>query len=157
MARLKLAERCAVSATDEALWTALQALADPVRLRIVRMLREREQCVCHLTEALGLSQPTISHHVGLLKRAGLVLDRRDARWTYYRLAPEAAVNLSAAVAELLDASQMGTVPNACCDPELDCEQQASREPADGITPVARERPSPVDRLLEERTGARRLD
>jgi len=102
LARLKLAERCAVSEADEVLWVALQALGDPVRLRIVRLLREREQCVCHLTEVLGLSQPTVSHHMGLLKRAGLVLDRRDARWTYYRLAPEAAPRLSAAIAELLD-------------------------------------------------------
>lgn len=129
MARLKLAERCAVSEADEVLWVALQALGDPVRLRIVRLLREREQCVCHLTEVLGLSQPTVSHHMGLLKRAGLVLDRRDARWTYYRLAPEAAPRLSAAIAALLDTSQMDPTPAGCHVPALECERSASRAPA----------------------------
>ncbi len=70
---------------DAPVWAALTALADPVRLRIILMLREREQCVCHLTETLGLSQGTVSYHIGLLKRAGLVQDRRDlhdARWVY---------------------------------------------------------------------------
>ena len=121
---------------DAALWTAFQALADPVRLSIVRMLREREQCVCHLTEVLGLSQPTISHHVGLLKRAGLVLDRRDARWTYYRLAPEAAARLSAAVAELLDASQMDPTPAGCHVPALECERPASEAPTRASAPAS---------------------
>src|SRR5674536_149413 len=68
------------------LQSVLQALADPSRLRIVLMLREREQCVCHLTEALSLSQGTVSHHMSVLKRAGLVRDRRDSadgRWVYY--------------------------------------------------------------------------
>jgi ArsR family transcriptional regulator, arsenate/arsenite/antimonite-responsive transcriptional repressor len=111
--------RAAALTDDEALWTALQALADPVRLSIVRLLREREQCVCNLTEVLALSQPTISHHVGLLKRAGLVLDRRDARWTYYRLAPEVAARLSAAVADLLDASQTDPTPAGCHTPATD--------------------------------------
>ncbi len=119
--RPSVEERRATAALhdDQALWSALQALADPIRLSIVRMLREREQCVCHLTEALGLSQPTISHHVSLLKRAGLVLDRRDARWTYCRLAPEAAARLSLAIAELLDASRMDPTPAGCCAPETD--------------------------------------
>ena len=137
MARLKLAERCVVSEADEALWTALQALADPVRLRIVRLLREREQCVCHLTEELGLSQPTVSHHMGLLKRAKLVLDRRDARWTYYRLAPEAATRLSAAIADLLDVSQMDPTPAGCHTPALECGRPASQASAEASVPTSR--------------------
>ncbi len=56
----------------------LAALATLVRLRIILTLRDREQCVCHLTEALGLSQGTISYHMGILEQAGLVDDRRDS-------------------------------------------------------------------------------
>ncbi len=153
--RPKLEERRAAVAPsdDAALWTALQALADPVRLRIVRLLREREQCVCHLTEVLGLSQPTVSHHVGLLKRAGLVLDRRDARWTYYRLAPEAAAHLSGAVAELLDASQMDSTPAGCHVTEaleISCGQPASEAEPRGNPPAIQGLPNPGHPFLKRR-------
>ena len=50
-----------------------QALADPTRLAILELLRGRDQCVCHLVEALNLKQSLISHHIGLLRRAGLVV------------------------------------------------------------------------------------
>ncbi|MBI2954733.1 MAG: winged helix-turn-helix transcriptional regulator [Chloroflexi bacterium] len=103
---------------DAAVWEALTALADPMRLRIIMMLREREQCVCHLTDTLGLSQGTVSYHMRLLKRAGLVRDRRDpcdARWTYYRLDPVGAAAFQTAVGEILDASSADATPAACCD------------------------------------------
>ncbi len=93
----------------------LQALADPSRLKIVRLLREREQCVCHLTEALDVKQSTISHHISVLKRAGLVVDRRDekdARWTYYSLSPSAVV-LGRGIASLLDSSFADPAPADC--------------------------------------------
>ncbi|MDO8670642.1 MAG: metalloregulator ArsR/SmtB family transcription factor [Dehalococcoidia bacterium] len=105
---------------DTAVWEALTALADPVRLRIVLMLREREQCVCHLTGALGLSQGTVSYHMGLLKRAGLVEDRRDpcdARWVYYRLDPVGAATFRISMSEILDATRADVTPAACCDSE----------------------------------------
>ncbi len=97
------------------LLSALQALADPSRLKIVRMLRQREQCVCHLTEALDLKQSTISHHLSVLKKAGLVVDRRDqkdARWSYYSLAPS-AVALGQQIAALLDAGCADPTPADC--------------------------------------------
>ena len=99
-----------------ALWAGLSALADPVRLHIVILLREREQCVCHLTEALELSQGTISHHVGLLKRAGLVRDRRDpddARWVYYALDEEGVGRFKEYLADLLDTAQADPRPVSC--------------------------------------------
>jgi len=102
---------------DAAVWTALTALADPVRLRIVLMLREREQCVCHLTEALGLSQGTVSYHMQLLKRGHLVQDRRDpydARWVYYRLDPVGVGAFETALQDILDASRADSTPAACC-------------------------------------------
>ncbi|MHB1415525.1 MAG: ArsR/SmtB family transcription factor [Chloroflexota bacterium] len=98
------------------LWAGLSALADPVRLRILVLLHEREQCVCHLTAALGLSQGTISHHMGVLKRAGLVRDRRDpddARWVYYSLDEVGTAHLRKALQGLLDTSQTDPQPVSC--------------------------------------------
>ena len=108
---------------EEGLWLALSALADPVRLRIVSRLVEREQCVCHLTAALGLSQGTVSHHMGVLKRAGLVRDRRDpddARWTYYALNEEGACYLKARLADLLDTGRTDPTPASCRLPGPKC-------------------------------------
>lgn len=88
-----------------------------MRLRIIALLRQREQCVCHLTAALGLSQGTISHHMSMLKRAGLVRDRRDpydARWVYYRLDPAGLAALHAALAPLLDPKGIDPTPADCC-------------------------------------------
>jgi len=99
----------------EDLLQALRALADPGRLRIVSMLREREQCVCHLMDALGLSQGTVSHHMAVLKRAGLVCDRRDysdARWVYYSLAPSAR-RFGQRLADLLDVDRVDPTPADC--------------------------------------------
>jgi ArsR family transcriptional regulator, arsenate/arsenite/antimonite-responsive transcriptional repressor len=116
MGRPKVAERLVgVGGQDEALLLGLQALADPIRLQMVRLLAEQEQCVCHLTETLGLSQASISHHMAVLKRAGLVQDRRDARWTYYRLAPEATFSLRRSVDEFLDLTPAVPIAAVCCD------------------------------------------
>ena len=66
-----------------------RALADPTRLRIIAVVTDRgEVCVCELTHALSLAQPKISRHLAVLREAGLLLDRRSARWIYYRLHPE---------------------------------------------------------------------
>ena len=66
-----------------------KALADPTRLRLLMLLaREGELCVCELTHALAEIQPKISRHLGLLRTAGLVLDRRQGQWIYYRLNPK---------------------------------------------------------------------
>jgi ArsR family transcriptional regulator len=70
----------------------LKALADPTRLAMVAILRQQEGpvCVCDLTAAFDLSQPTISHHMGILKRAGLVESVKDGIWIHYRLRPDLA-------------------------------------------------------------------
>jgi ArsR family transcriptional regulator len=62
-----------------------KALADDTRLRIVALLSHGELCVCHLEEALGLSQPNVSRQLGILRAAGVVEDRREGNWVYYRL------------------------------------------------------------------------
>jgi ArsR family transcriptional regulator len=65
-----------------------KALGDETRLRIVALLSHGELCVCHLEEALGLAQPNVSRHLGLLRMAGVVEHRREGSWIYYRLAPQ---------------------------------------------------------------------
>lgn len=66
-----------------------RALADPTRVAIVNRLAGAEEvCVCHLTGAFELSQPTISHHLRILREAGLVEASRRGTWAYYRLVPE---------------------------------------------------------------------
>lgn len=75
-----------------------KALGDPVRLRLLSMIASRnggEVCVCDLTPAFDLSQPTISHHLKLLREAGLIAAERRGTWVYYRLLPEATDRLAA--------------------------------------------------------------
>jgi ArsR family transcriptional regulator, arsenate/arsenite/antimonite-responsive transcriptional repressor len=67
-----------------------KALADPTRVAIVNVLSAADEvCVCNLTETFELSQPTISHHLKILREAGLVESSRRGTWAYYRLVPEA--------------------------------------------------------------------
>jgi len=78
----------------------LKALADPTRLRLVSMVVAREDgeaCVCDLTEPLGLTQPTISHHLKVLVDAGIFARDKRGVWAYYSLVPSALSALSAAL------------------------------------------------------------
>lgn len=64
----------------------MKAFADPVRLRLLNLLAGREVCVCYLHGALDLPQPTVSRHLAYLRKAGLVVGRKDGLWVHYRLA-----------------------------------------------------------------------
>ena len=69
--------------------TLFSALSNEVRLRCLMILQlEGELCVCELTHALELSQPMMSRHLGLLRKSGLVTDRRAGQWIYYQVNPE---------------------------------------------------------------------
>ncbi len=75
----------------------LKALADPTRLRLVSMVAAHdggEACVCELTEPLGLTQPTISHHLKILVEAGIFTRDKRGVWAYYALVPSAMDALS---------------------------------------------------------------
>ena len=63
-----------------------KALADETRLRILKLLEVREMCVCEVMVALDLTQPTASHHLGILENAGLVKDRKEGKWVFYSVA-----------------------------------------------------------------------
>lgn len=77
-----------------------KALGDPVRLRLVSLIGARqggEVCVCDLTSAFDLTQPTISHHLKILREAGLIDSRRRGTWVYYRIVPAALERIAALV------------------------------------------------------------
>lgn len=66
-----------------------EALADPIRRRLLRMLLDEDECcVCHLQGALDVSQPKVSRHLAVLREAGLVLARRQGVWMHYRIHPQ---------------------------------------------------------------------
>lgn len=114
--------------TPETLFTAL---AHPLRLRMLLLLQqEGELCVCELTHTLDVSQPMISRHLALLRLGGLVSDRRQGLWVYYRLdnvLPEWAQQVLQATAEGVagqapyadDRRVLSLMPNrpgaACCE------------------------------------------
>jgi ArsR family transcriptional regulator len=76
-----------------------KALADPTRIAIVnRLAGAGEVCVCAFVDDLGLAQPTISHHLRVLRDSGLVEATRRGTWAYYRLVPEAVSALGRALA-----------------------------------------------------------
>lgn len=79
----------------------LSVVGHPKRLALVAALARRELCVCELVDVLGLPQPLISHHLGALRQAGVVRDRRDAHWVYYSLVPEALDELRAGLDGIL--------------------------------------------------------
>jgi ArsR family transcriptional regulator len=92
-----------------------QALGDTTRLRMLMLLViEGELCVCELTHALGEIQPKISRHLALLRESGVVLDRRQGQWIYYRINPD----LPAWVREVLAATAEGTTVRTPFDQDL---------------------------------------
>lgn len=64
-----------------------RAFSDRTRLRLLNLLRGGETCVCELVEVLGVPQPKVSRHLAYLRKAGLVVARKEGLWMHYRLAP----------------------------------------------------------------------
>ena len=80
----------------------LKALADPVRLRLVQLIGSHdggEACVCDLTGEFDLRQPTISHHLRVLREAGVIASERRRSWVYYRVLPAALDRVGALLAD----------------------------------------------------------
>jgi len=88
--------------TDAAqLALAFKAIADPARLRLLSFIAAQpsgEACVCHLTKPLGVTQPTVSHHLKVLHRVGLLERERRGTWVYYRIVPARLATLRAVLA-----------------------------------------------------------
>jgi ArsR family transcriptional regulator, arsenate/arsenite/antimonite-responsive transcriptional repressor len=81
----------------ERMATIAKALADPARLQLVDVLRKHagKVCVCELVPLFDLSQPTVSHHLKVLREAGLVASERRGLWAYYYVIPDSLEELSA--------------------------------------------------------------
>jgi len=86
---------------------AVRALAEPLRWRIVELLATEELCVCHLVDELDVPQPLVSHHLKVLRAAGLVASSRYRYWTYYRLRADAVAEAGRRLTELADRAPAG--------------------------------------------------
>jgi len=88
--------------TARELARAFKALADPTRVQLLAIIASQEggeACVCDLTEPVGLSQPTVSHHLKILVDAGLLTREQRGRWAYYSLVPSALTQLATSLSE----------------------------------------------------------
>jgi len=88
------------AAEAERLAKTFKALGDPTRVRLLSLIAASgggEACICDLTKPVGLSQPTVSHHMKMLADAGLVVREQRGRWAYFRVVPEALESVSAAL------------------------------------------------------------
>ncbi|MEN9593809.1 MAG: hypothetical protein RLY23_292 [Actinomycetota bacterium] len=93
----------------------LRAIAEPMRWRIINALTQEMLCVCHLVADLGASQPLVSHHIRVLKDAGLIVGTREGPWTYYSLAPGALDRVGHEIAQLEEVSGVSKrARRACC-------------------------------------------
>lgn len=84
----------------ETLARMFKALGDPTRVKLLSLIAaapDGEACICDMTEPVGLSQPTVSHHMRLLVESGLATREQRGRWAYYRVAPAALSALAAAL------------------------------------------------------------
>ena len=90
------------------------ALSDETRLELLDQLKSGEQCVCELTDAMNAAQSRLSFHLKVLKEAGLILDRREGRWMYYSINPDAINELDEVIDTLKKASKSACVGNRCC-------------------------------------------
>ena len=91
-------------AEAETLAAGFKALADPTRLRLISLVaahQDAEACVCELTDPVGLSQPTVSHHLKILVDAGILTREQRGKWAYYRLVPDALGDIARLIAPSL--------------------------------------------------------
>lgn len=112
-----------------------KALGDETRLMIVDMLSEQEMCVCEIIERLGLSQPAVSHHLKILKHAGILRDTKEGKWIYYSLNmgvfsivfPGEEGSLLASYAQSLESKLKQSMPSRIRkDPDL-CERLTKKK------------------------------
>lgn len=100
--------------TPERLAALAHALSDATRLGVLRQLQHGERCVCDLTDDLDASQSRLSFHLKVLKGAGLVSDRKDGRWSFYRINPAALDALHDTVVALRPKPGLPVVSEECC-------------------------------------------
>jgi ArsR family transcriptional regulator len=90
------------------------ALSDPIRVDVVVLLLNGERCVCDLMDGLGLAQSRLSWHLKTLSDAGIITGRREGRWNYYSLNPD-AITEARTILDAIKPSRRLAVRSACCD------------------------------------------
>lgn len=87
--------------TDEKKTAAVfKAFCDENRIRILKLLKSGEKCACRLLEELNVTQPTLSHHMKILCDSGVVVGRKEGKWTHYSISPEGAAYATKCLREL---------------------------------------------------------
>lgn len=127
---------------------ALRALAEHSRARVITRLAHGEHCVCDLGDALGLSPALISHHLKVLREAGLIRERHGGRWVYYSLEIEALARLRRAVDGLLDPPDATQASRLCTD----CRRPSAPELAPRRGERAEAGPADLNRAGPERAA-----
>lgn len=83
-----------------------KAFCDENRIRILKLLKSGEKCACRLNEEIDVSQPTVSHHMKILCDSGLVVGRKEGKWTHYSISPEGAQTALRVLAELTNTKEI---------------------------------------------------
>ena len=109
----------------------VRALGDPLRWRIVELLAGEQLCVAHLAEELGAAQPLVSHHLKVLREAGLVEADRYRYWTYYRLRPDALAALAGGLQGLARSAPTGMACRRAVDAQAAAEKYVALDARGG--------------------------
>ena len=83
----------------------MESLSDPIRINILELMMNGEICVCDIVKVTGLSQSKISYHIKILKDSGLICDRQEGRWVYYKLDLEILSDIQNWMGKLIDSSK----------------------------------------------------
>ena len=92
--------------TDKKTAEMFKAFCDENRIRILKLLKSGEKCACRLNEEIDVSQPTMSHHMKILCDSGLVVGRKEGKWTHYSISPEGAQTALRVLAELTNTKEI---------------------------------------------------
>lgn len=111
----------------ERLVRLFKALSDVTRLEIIRLLIAEEMCVCEIMDRLGMSQPAVSHHLRILKEAGIVGYRRSGKWLFYSLRKDQFTQYEGMFEQHLAAPIRNSQPASKPDPESSCAALTARE------------------------------
>lgn len=88
--------------SNKELAVIFKALGDERRVQLLKLLKSGEQCACKLQESMGLSQPTLSHHMKILCESGFVEARKEGKWMYYSISSSGAVTAIKCLAQLME-------------------------------------------------------
>ena len=83
----------------------MESLSDPIRINILELMMDGEICVCDVVKVTGLSQSKISYHIKILKDSGLISDRQEGRWVYYKLDLEVLSDIQNWMSNLIQSSK----------------------------------------------------